>query len=94
MPHDGPPLHRIYLQATHSPHHYGEHWTVQYLEDDLKTPIGRMYRYSHINQVRQILHRADCAPDQLAKFEEGLRCRGVGTCSLEITHEQYKKLKG
>jgi hypothetical protein len=82
--------HRMYIHA----HHYADHWTVQYLEADLKTPVGRMYNYSRIDLVRELLRSADCAPDQWAKFEEGLRCWGIGACYLDLTSEQYKKLKG
>ena len=42
-----------------------------------QTPVGRMYPYSRIDQVRTILKRADCASDQWSKFEEGLRCWGL-----------------
>ncbi|RSL15557.1 hypothetical protein EDE15_1048 [Edaphobacter aggregans] len=85
--------HRVYVHVTHAPHQYGEHFTVRYLEEDLKTPLGRMYRYTRIDQVREILKRADYAPEQWGKFEEGLRCRGVGACYLDLKSEQYKKLK-
>ena len=37
--------HRVYIHASH----YCDRWFVQYLEQDLKTPIGRMYRYSRID---------------------------------------------
>lgn len=84
-----PARHRVYVHASH----YKEHWTVQYLEADLKIPIGRMYNYSRIDLVREILRRADCAPDQWGKFEEGIRCWGIGTCFLDLSPEQFCKLK-
>jgi len=83
------PTVRVYIHC----HHYGDHWAVQYLQEDLKTPVGRMYRYSRIDQVREILKRADCALDQWGKFEEGIRCWGIGACFLNLTGEQYAKLK-
>ena len=85
-----PVRHRVYIHA----HKYADHWCVQYLEADLKTPIGRMYRYSRIDQVREILKRADCSLEEWGKFEEGLRCWHIGACYLGLTGEQYKKLKG
>jgi predicted RNase H-like nuclease len=81
--------HRVYIHA----HHYKDSWTVQYLEEDLKTPVGRMYCYSRIDQVREILKRADCLLEQWAKFEEGIRCWGIGACYLDLSSDQYKKLK-
>ena len=82
--------HRVYIHASQ----YKDRWVVQYLEADLRTSVGRMSRYSRIDQVREILKRADCATDQWSKFEEGLRCWSIGACYLDLTSEQYKKLKG
>jgi hypothetical protein len=70
--------HRVYIHC----HHYADHWTVQWLEEDLKTPLGRMYRYSRVDQVREILKRADCSLEEWGKFEEGIRCWGIGACYL------------
>ena len=81
--------HRVYIHTSH----YGDRWFVQYLEADLKTPLGRMYTYSRIDQVRAILKRADCSMEQWGKFEEGLRCWGIGACFIELSHDQYRKLK-
>jgi hypothetical protein len=81
--------HRVYIHASQ----YKEHWTVQYLEQDLKTPVGRMYNYSRIDQVREILKRADCSPEQWAELEHGIRCWGIGACFLNLAGEQYAKLK-
>ena len=69
-------MHRVYIHC----HHYANHWTVLYLQEDLKTPVGRMYRYSRIDQVREILKRADCSLEEWAKFEEKIRCWGGGAC--------------
>jgi hypothetical protein len=43
--------------------------------------------------VREILKHADCALDQWGKFEEGIRCWGIGACFLNLTQEQYSKIK-
>jgi hypothetical protein len=67
-------------------------WVVQYLEADLKTPLGRMYHYTDLNFVRGILTRADADADAWEQFESGIRRWGIGSCYLKLTPEQYKKL--
>jgi hypothetical protein len=45
---------RVYLHALE----VKDWWCVQYLEADLKTSVGRGYRYSHLDRVREVLTRA------------------------------------
>jgi len=44
-------------------------------------------------KVREILKRADSAPDEWAKFEEGLCCWNIGACYLDLNFDQDKKQK-
>lgn len=82
--------HRVYIHASQ----FADRWFVQYLEGDLKSPIGRLYTYSSIDQVREILRRADCSLEEWGKFEEGIRCWKIGGCFVSLTSEQYNALRG
>ena len=81
--------HRVYIHASY----FGERWFVQYLETDLKTPVGYLHAYKRIDQVMEILKRANCSRDQWRKFEEGIQGWGIGACYLDLTGEQYQTLK-
>jgi hypothetical protein len=80
---------RIYLHA----HQVKDSWCVQYLEADLKTSVGRMYDYSSLDRVREILTRASADGEARETFESGIRRWGIGACFLTLTAEQYKKLR-
>jgi hypothetical protein len=76
----------VYLHT----HCVKQFWVVQYLEADLKTPLGRMFHYTDLNFVRDILARkiADC-----------LRCDFLPKCymaPMEIRQRRrtlrYRKL--
>jgi hypothetical protein len=69
-----------------------EAWVVQYLEADLKTPLGRMFHYTDLNLVRGILTRVHANAESWEQFESGIRRWGIGSCYLKLTPEQYKKL--
>jgi hypothetical protein len=79
----------VYLHT----HCVKQFWVVQYLEADLKTPLGRMYRYTDLNFVRDILTRVHTDVEAWEKFESGIRRWGIGACFITLTPEQYKKLK-
>jgi hypothetical protein len=81
--------HRVYIHTTR----YKELWVVQYLEEDLKTPLGRMYHYPSLDTVRTILSRAGVDPQTREEFESGVRRWAIGACFLNLTGEQYQKLK-
>jgi hypothetical protein len=74
-------------------HQYGDHWIVQYLEADLKTSVGRMYRYPSLDSVRDILDRTNASAEARAKFDAGLEQWGIGACYLDLIDEQYARLK-
>jgi hypothetical protein len=68
-------------------------WFVQYLEADLKTPLGRMFHYTDLNFVRDILTRVHADAEAWDQFESGIRRWGIGSCFITLTPEQSKKLK-
>ncbi len=80
---------RVYLHTSE----YNGHWWVQYLEEDLRTSFCRRFRYSSVDPVREILRRVNADTETLENFEKGLRCWGIGACFINLTEEQYAKLK-
>jgi hypothetical protein len=81
--------HRVYLHT----HQIKQFWVVQYLEADLKTPLGRMFHYTDLNRMRELLARGNATADERESFETGVRRWGIGSCFLTLTPEQYEKLK-
>jgi hypothetical protein len=79
----------VYLHT----HCVKQFWVVQYLEADLKTPLGRMFHYTNLNFVRDILRRLHLDVEAWEQFESGIRRWGIGSCYLKLTPEQYKKLR-
>jgi hypothetical protein len=79
----------VYLHT----HCVKQFWVVQYLEADLKTPLGRMFLYTDLNLIRDILTRVHADAEAWEEFEYGIRAWGVGACFITLTPEQYKKLK-
>jgi len=81
---------RVYLHASE----YKTLWNVQYLEADLRTPVRRGHAtYTSLDRVREILDRANASAEAREEFESGLRNWGIGACFLDLTPEQYAKLK-
>jgi hypothetical protein len=68
-------------------------WTVHFLEDDLKTPLGSFFHYPGLEGVRKILIRAHATPEIFRDFETQVKAWNKGGLYLNLTVEQYKKLK-
>jgi hypothetical protein len=80
---------RVYIHSIER----GEFWCVRYLDPDLKTSVGRVYHYSSLDRVRDILTRANADDTAREDFESGIRKWGIGACFLNLTEQQYRKLK-
>jgi hypothetical protein len=80
--------HRVYLHASHN-----HVWRVQFLEEDLRTGVGRMFTYSDLDSVRELLIRGNADTEAREEFENGIQRWNIGACYLTLTPEQYKKLK-
>ncbi len=83
------PLHRVYMYFM-----LARSWSVQFLEMDLKTSVGRIRRFSSIHNVRELIART---PTQLsaeaqAKLEHDIS-NGRGGIYLDLTPEQYNGLR-
>lgn len=81
--------HRVYLHS----HHYGDFWFVQFLEEDLRTSFCGNLTYLTVDEIRELLRRFKVSVDQGEKFEEGIRCWGIGACFVTLTPRQYAALK-
>ena len=83
--------HRIYLSF----HNRGAGWVCTFLEPDAKTPVGRMREFGSPDKIRDMIARTPTKQDQAAKqsLEYAIET-GRGGVFLDLTAEQYRKLKG
>ena len=69
-------------------------WSVQFLESDLKTPVGRIRELGSVDKVRELIARTPTRLDLAAKQAiEHAIARGRGGMYLQLTEDQYQKLK-
>ena len=84
-----PEIHRIYMYYM-----YRTSWMCQFLEEDLKTPLPRRYHFQSPEKIRAIVEKvgnfADLQDRQALDY--GLET-GRGGVWLQLTEEQYKRLK-
>ena len=68
-------------------------WSVQFLEPDLKTPVGRIRQLGSLDKVKELITRTPTRLDLAAKqaIEHAITV-GRGGIYLELTAEQYRKL--
>ena len=69
-------------------------WVVNFLEGDLKTPIGRIRTFRSEEKIREMAERGGALKSQEdhQAFEYALS-HGRGGLYLELTAEQYARLK-
>ena len=82
--------HRVYLSF----HNRGAGCFCSFLEPDAKTPAGRKREFGSPDKIRDMIARTPTRQDQSAKqsLEYGIEI-GRGGLFLELTAEQYRKLK-
>ena len=69
-------------------------WRVHFIEADCRTLIGaktRYYRIATPDDLRAFVIR--CNIEDLTNFEHSLRAWGRGSHHVNLTDEQYNKLK-
>ena len=76
--------------------HYRDGWEVHFLEADCRTRIGsrtRYFKFATLDSLRAFVTR--CQPEDitLAGFEHSLGAWGRGGEYIQLTDEQYGKLK-
>lgn len=81
--------HRIYLSFQDR-----NGWHCQFLEADLKTPLPRQFHFKSSNKIVELVQRGGGFPDQESRMmlEQGIE-KGRGGVFLNLTKEQYEKLK-
>lgn len=72
-----------------------ERWTVHFLEADCKTVLwpGRYYDFESVDRLREILVRAAAPPETFEEFDRCVRSWSRGSVYLDLTEEQYGRLK-
>lgn len=74
--------------------HYKALWWVHFIEADCRTLIGPTTRYYHfatMDGLRSFV--IDCNVRDLAKFEHSVRAWGRGSDYVNLSDDQYAKLK-
>jgi hypothetical protein len=69
-------------------------WWVGFIEADCRTPIGHKTRYYHfatLDGLRSFVMR--CNPENTPEFERSIRAWGRGSNYVNLSDEQYAKLK-
>lgn len=70
-------------------------WSVHFMEADCRTPVGagRFYDYADLERVREILVRANATHEVHAEFNHNVRAWSRGSVYLDLTDEQYARLR-
>jgi hypothetical protein len=74
--------------------HYKDLWSVHFIQADCRTIIGPKTRYYHFateDGLRRFVIR--CNPEDMAEFEYSLKQWGMGSNFVNVTDEQYSRLK-
>ena len=76
--------------------HYGNAWTIHFVEADCRTRIGsrtRFYNLSTLDGLRSFVTRCQPEDATLAGFDQCARAWGRGSEYVHLTDEQYEKLR-
>jgi hypothetical protein len=74
--------------------HYKDLWSVHFIQADCKTLIGppsRYYDFATVDDLRAFVQR--CNIEDMDDFEKSLRAWARGSNYVNLTDEQYAKLK-
>ena len=82
-------LHRVYMSFM-----LREGWYCQFLEEDLKTPLPRKVTLKTVDQIKEIARRGGASLNLESRqaLEHAIE-NGRGGIYLQLTEEQYRKLK-
>ena len=72
----------------------GDGWYCQFLEEDLKTPLPKKFTFADVSKVRELAEKGGAFSILEARhsFNQGVEV-GRGGIYLQLTEEQYQKLK-
>ena len=76
--------------------HYGNAWTVHFIEGDCRTRIGpwtRYYRFADLDSFRNFVTRCQPEDATLDGFDHSVRAWGRGREYVHLMSEQYGKLQ-
>jgi hypothetical protein len=76
---------------------YAGSWSVHFIEADCRTPIGKKTRYIDLptlEDLRAFVQHCNPDPGELDDFEHDVRAWGRGSIYVNLSDEQYEKLKG
>ncbi len=81
--------HRVYMYYMHR-----DGWFCQFLEEDLKTPLPRKVTLDDPSKIIEMAERGGAAMrlEDRQALDYGI-ANGRGSVWLNLTHEQYEKLK-
>jgi hypothetical protein len=81
--------HRVYMYFQ-----LRDGWDCSFLEADLKTSLHRHLRFTSSKKIVELVERGGGLKDQEARMmlNQGIE-KGRGGVFLELTEEQYRKLK-
>jgi hypothetical protein len=86
-----PRTHRVLLNFQQ----YQDLWSIHFIEADCKTIIGpydRYYYFATLDGLRSFVLR--CNPENMPEFERSVRAWNRGSNFVNVTEEQYGKLRG
>lgn len=70
-------------------------WVCGFLEPDLKTPVCRSHCFDTEDKLRELIARTPTKMNLEARnMLDHAIANGRGGLYLDLTHEQYRKLKG
>lgn len=83
------PSHRVYMTFF-----LREGWYVQFCEADLKTPLPWTFTFADPEKIRELARRGEAWGDSESRqmLEHAIE-NGRGGCYLQLTPEQYRKLR-
>jgi len=66
-------------------------WTCHFLEADCKTPASGFINFPSFEDLRSFYLR--CNPEDVADFDHCISAWGKGSAWVNVTDEQYAKLR-
>jgi hypothetical protein len=76
---------------------YAGSWSVHFIEADCNTVVGKKTRYFDfvtVEDLRAFVNRCNPDPGELGDFEKSVRAWGRGSIFVNLSDDQYQKLKG
>jgi hypothetical protein len=69
----------------------GHEWSCHFIEADCRTPVSGYIAFASFADLRAFFLR--CGPENVADFDHCIRAWAKGSVWVNVTEEQYAKLK-